>query len=33
MKMRQNYLKVGLVLTALTLLVLARPAMAGDQIP
>ncbi len=33
MKMRQNYLKVGLVLTALTLLPLAYPAMAGDQIP
>ena len=33
MKIKQNYFKVGLVLTALTLLVLARPAMAGDQIP
>jgi hypothetical protein len=33
MKIKQNYLKIGLVLTALTLLVLARPAMASDQIP
>jgi hypothetical protein len=33
MKIKQNYLKVGLVLTALTLLGLAYPAMAGDQVP
>ena len=33
MKIKQNYLKVGLVLTALTLLPLAYPAMAGDQVP
>jgi hypothetical protein len=33
MKMKQNYLKVGLVLTALALLPLAHPAMAGDQVP
>ena len=33
MKLKQNYLQVGLVLTALTLLVLAHPAMAGDQVP
>jgi len=33
MKIKQNYLKVGLVLTALTLLPLAYPAMAKDQVP
>ena len=33
MKIKQNYLKVGLVLTALTLLPLAYPAMAGDEVP
>ena len=33
MKIKQNYLKVGLVLTALTLLPLAHPAMAGDEVP
>jgi hypothetical protein len=33
MKIKQNYLKVGLVLTALTLLPLAYPAMAGDLVP
>jgi hypothetical protein len=33
MKIKQNYLKVGLVLTALTLLALAYSAMAGDQVP
>ena len=33
MKTKPNYLKVGLVLTALTLLPLAYPAMAKDQAP
>jgi hypothetical protein len=33
MKMKQNYLKVGLALTALTLLPLGHRAMAGDQVP
>ena len=33
MKIKQNYLKVGLVLTALTLLPLAYRAMAKDQVP
>jgi len=33
MKIKQNYFKVGLVLTALTLLPLAYPAMAGDEVP
>jgi hypothetical protein len=33
MKIKQNYLKVGLMLTALTLLPLAHPAMAGDEVP
>ena len=33
MKIKQNYLKVGLVLTALALLPLAYPAMAEDQVP
>ncbi len=33
MKIKQNYLKVGLVLTALTLLPLAYPAMAGEELP
>ena len=33
MKTKPNYLKVGLVLTALTLLPLAYPAMAKDQVP
>ncbi len=33
MKIKQNYLKVGLVLTALALLPLAYPAMAEDQAP
>ena len=33
MKIKQNYLKVGLVLTALTLLPLAHPAIAGDEVP
>ena len=33
MKIKQNCLKVGLVLTALTLLALAYSAMAGDQVP
>ena len=33
MKIKQNYLKVGLVLTALTLLPLTYPAMAGDEVP
>ena len=33
MRIKQNYLKVGLVLTALTLLPLAYPAMAGDEVP
>ena len=33
MKIKQNCLKVGLVLTALTLLPLAYPAMAKDQVP
>src|SRR6059036_2852889 len=30
---KQNYFKVGLVLTALTLLPLAYPEMAGDEVP
>jgi len=33
MKTKQNYLKVGLLLAALTLLPLAYPAMAKDQVP
>ena len=33
MKTKQNYLKLGVVLTALTLLPLAYPAMAKDQVP
>jgi len=33
MKIKQNYLKVGLVLTVLALLPLVRPALAGDQVP
>src|SRR5437867_844372 len=33
MKINQNYLKVGLVLTALALLPLALPAMAEDHVP
>jgi hypothetical protein len=33
MKIKQNCLKVGLVLTVLTLVALAYPAMAGDQVP
>src|SRR6266700_4749814 len=33
MKIKQNYLNVGLVLTALAVLPLAYPAMAGDQVP
>ncbi len=33
MKIKQTYLKVGLLLTALTLLPLAYPAMAGDEVP
>ena len=33
MKIKQNYLKVGLVLAALTLPALAYPAMAKDQVP
>ena len=33
MKIKQSYLKVGLVLTALTLLPLAHPAIAGDEVP
>ena len=33
MKTKPNYLKVGLVLSALTLLPLAYPAMAKDQVP
>jgi hypothetical protein len=33
MKIKQNYLKVGLVLTALTLLPPAFPAMAEEQVP
>jgi hypothetical protein len=33
MKTKQNYLKVGLALAALTLLPLAHPAMASDQVP
>ncbi len=33
MKKKENYFKVGLVLTALTLLPLAHPAMAGDEVP
>ncbi len=33
MKIKQNYFKVGLVLTALALLPLPYPAMAGDEVP
>ncbi len=33
MKIKQNYLKVGLVMTALTLVALVHTAMAGDQVP
>jgi hypothetical protein len=33
MKTNHSYLKAGLVLTALALLALAYPAMAGDQVP
>ena len=33
MKIKQNYLKVGVVLTALALLPLAHPAMAEEQVP
>jgi hypothetical protein len=33
MKIKRNYLSTGLMLAALTLLSLARPAMAGDQVP
>ena len=33
MKIKQNFLKTGLMLTALTMLALARPVMAGDQVP
>ena len=33
MKIKQNYLKVGLVLTALALLPLAYPGMAEEQVP
>ncbi len=33
MKIKQNYMKVGVVLTALALLPLAHPAMAEDQVP
>src|SRR5690349_13858776 len=33
MKTNRNYLKAGLMLTALTLLAIAYPAMAGDQVP
>jgi hypothetical protein len=33
MKIKQNYLKVGFLLTALTLLPIAQPAMAKDQVP
>jgi hypothetical protein len=33
MKIKQNFLKIGLMLTALTLLPVAYPAMAEDQVP
>lgn len=33
MKMKRNFLRAGLILTALTLLPLAHPAMAGHQVP
>ena len=33
MKIKQNYLKVGLVVTAFTLLALAYTALAEDQVP
>jgi len=33
MKINRNYMKVSLVLTALALLPLAYPAMAGDEVP
>src|SRR5260370_2921257 len=33
MKIKQDYPKIGLVLTALALLSLARPAMAQEQVP
>src|SRR3954466_8304290 len=33
MKLRRNYVRAGLMLAALTLLPLADPAMAGDQVP
>ena len=33
MKIKQNFFKSGLLLTAVTILALARPAMAGDQVP
>ena len=33
MKIKQKYLKIGLVLTALALLPLANPALAADQVP
>jgi hypothetical protein len=33
MKTKRNYLNAGLMLAALTLLPLAHPAMAGDQVP
>src|SRR5439155_12348634 len=33
MKIKQNYLRIGLILTALTLLPLAHPAIAGDEVP
>ena len=32
MKMKQNYLKVGLALTALALMPLAYSALAGEQV-
>ncbi len=33
MKSKQNYLKTGLLLTALALLAFVSPAMAKDQVP
>jgi hypothetical protein len=33
MRTKRNYLRAGLMLSALTLLPLAHPAMAGDQVP
>src|SRR5438105_15789223 len=33
MKIKQNYLKVGLALTALALMPLVYPALAGEQVP